>query len=164
MPQLIGSSGMVGAHDGGLDARVEASSARLRAVRVTTAARRLQGGGSLSERDKATLLQVTRDLREEARVLRGEAPADVREESAFALGSLTLTALVQASSASKSASDSADKLEALADEIDQLCAGQPTQEGINDVESLFTLASNLSSRSSGSSGERVDAYPEYAAP
>jgi hypothetical protein len=151
---------VVGAWDSGLELRMNASSVGLLAVRVAAAAARSRSGSSLNERDIEALVSVRDDLREEARVLRGESSPDVADETAFAFAGLALTALGLPPGKDELDDEAAVRLDKVADDLEAVAGGgsvAPTT--LNDIEQLFLTASAMVSESLGQTGELVEGGP-----
>ena len=151
----------VSAWDTGLEARMNASAVGLLAVRVATAAARSRSGAPLNERDVAAVAVVRDDLREEAKVLRGEAAPDVSDETAYAFAGVALNALgVSGTSDTDRDADAAAQLDEVADELDALAQGrQVAPKELESLENLFLIASSMVSERLGQTGELVEGSP-----
>jgi len=152
---------MVRAWDGGIEFRMNTSAVGLLSVRVAAAAERARTNDTLNERDEDALRTVAADLREEARVLRGEAAPDLNDETAYAVAGVTLTALRLKQTVSPPNDDAASHLDALADTLEKMAdGGRVASRDIARVAKLFLAVSELVSRGLGRSGELLEGVPE----
>lgn len=152
---------MIGAHDSGVDALSEVVSARLRAVRVASAARRALKGRDLSERDFRILESVRQDLEDEVGVLRKTQMVDVRDEGAFAFSSLALSAFRDVPHRQQSL-EAADDLERLVLVLKDVLDERASNEDLSDLERIFRRAGQLSRSQTGSPGEEVTPIDDQA--
>jgi len=157
---------MVGAWDSSLEFRMNASAAGLLSVRVAAAASRARVTGHIHERDRDAVLRVAKDLREEARVLRGESPPNVDDETAYAVAGVTLTALQGRDDQRTAPQDDAHLaagLDELATQLESLADGtQSNQAVLRQLEQLFFRAGGVVSDSLGQPGELLEGEPEVA--
>jgi hypothetical protein len=164
---MHGVGSMVGAWDSSLEFRMSASAVGLLSVRVAAAAARVRSGGHVNERDRAALEAVAADLREEARVLRGQSAPDVTDETAYAVAGVALTALGQRDGAQAdvvaSDEDLAGRLDELAAQLEALASGSEMDEQVvARIETVFLRAGALVSDSLGQSGELLEGVPEVS--
>lgn len=162
-----GYRSMVGAWDSSLEYRMSASAVGLLSIRVAAAAARVRSGGEVNDRDRVAVQSVAADLREEARVLRGESSPDVTNETAYAVAGVALTALSQRESSSSPTvdreSDLAVRLDDLASELETLADGSlKGDDSLARLEKVFIRASALVSDSLGQTGELLEGVPEVA--
>lgn len=158
----------VTAWDGGLDVRLNASSVGLLSVRVAAAAARKRTTGHVNEHDVETLRLVSKDLREEAQILRHETAPDAGDETAYAFAGLALRALGAPTTSSgddvETDEDAAARLDAIAGELEQIAAGSPLSDSaLERIERVFFSANDLVSASIGRTGETLEGAPDQAA-
>jgi hypothetical protein len=156
---------MVGAWDSSLEYRMSASSVGLLSIRVAAAAARVRAGGDVNDRDRVAVQTVAADLREEARVLRGESSPDVTNETAYAVAGVALTALRQregtATSLTSNETALASQLDDLALELETFASGASVGESsLTRLETVFLQAGALVTDSLGQTGELLEGVPE----
>jgi len=163
--RVDGSRAVVGAGDS-LELRMNASAVGLLSIRVASAAARVRGGGQINQRDQVALRSVSTDLREEARVLRGEIVPSVTDETAYAVAGVTLTALGQpGDTASATDEDLARRLDRVANDLEKLASGRSLDDALlARLESVFLRAGELVTDSLGESGEVLEGVPQGPGP
>jgi len=152
---------MVGTWSNGLELRMSTSTAGLRAVRVASAAARLRLGGELRTRDAADLKSVSGGLRDEARVMRGEALPDIDDETAYAFAGLALRALSARGPAPvRGEEGAAHQLDQLAAELEEVASGERVEgQVLQRIEDLFLATSSMVSEALARTGETVEGEP-----
>jgi len=144
-----------------LDARAQAVSAGLLAIRIASAAHRLRSGDPLTSSDRSILHNVIRDLRQEAHILRNGDTPDVLDETAYAFAGLALSTIPDRKRDIEPEA-AASALESLAEQLTTfLDPATHDASKLELIESAFLRAGRRVGSEVGQPGERVDGQLEF---